>query len=92
MSTTTASSKINLTAKAKAFHAGVAAEKRAAAVSFVETTIIPYLTEQANKGAYSATVSYPDELLYSDIYCALTNRVDCKPSRTGTGNKIRVVW
>ena len=92
MTTTTSTSKIDLSARANAYYAKLKTLKKEQAVAFVEQTAIPYLTKLADEGKRNCVMSFPNELYHSDVVDALYARAKCEARRTGTGAKLYVSW
>ena len=92
MATTNTTTKIDLTAKAQAYHARLRAEKKARGIRFVEETLLPQLINLADEGMHYYSVKPPVDVDLDDVLKALLERANCSASRTGYQGKISITW
>ena len=90
--TTTTINKIDLTAKAQAYHTRLRAEKRARGIRFVEDTLLPQLIDLAEGGIHFYSVKPPIDVDLDDVIKALHERANCSASKSGYQGKISISW
>ena len=89
---TTATKKVDLTAKSQAYYANKRAETRARGIRYVEETLLPQLIAQADNGGRFFSVKPPADVELEDVIKALHERANCSAGRTGYQGKISITW
>lgn len=90
--TSTAIKKIDLAAKVQEHNARVRAEKRQAAIAYVETALVPHLERLAEAGTRFVIITPPGNLDLKDILEALDKKVECIASVNGLRGRINISW